>query len=150
MAAHDAAIERSTARNFNHRCTPMHTDKTSAHDRLSECVIGCAFRVINTLGTGFLEKVYENALAHEVRKAGLAVAQQQAVTVLYDGIVVGEYVVDLLIEGTLVIELKTVKALDSVHAAQCLNYLEASGLRFCLLLNFGKPHLEIRRFARGP
>lgn len=116
---------------------------------LSERVVGCAFRVLDTLEPGFLEKVYENAMVHELRKAGLAVAQQQGVTVIYDGIVVGEYAVDLLVEGRIIVELKAIKALDSAHAAQCINYLKATGLQLCLLLNFGKPRLEIRRFALG-
>jgi GxxExxY protein len=67
----------------------MHTDATEVN-RLSERIIGCAFRVLNTLGAGFLEKVYENALAHDLRKTGLLVAQQQGIAVIYDGIVVGE------------------------------------------------------------
>ena len=118
-------------------------------NEISERVIGCAFRVLNALGPGFLEKVYENAMVHELRKAGLAVAQQQGVTVVYDGIVVGEYAVDLLVEGRIIVELKAIKALDSAHAAQCINYLKATGLQLCLLLNFGKARLEIRRFALG-
>jgi GxxExxY protein len=124
----------------------MHADEAGVN-RLSERVIGCAFQVINTLGAGFLEKVYENALAHELRKAGLTVAQQHGITVEYDGIIVGEYAVDLLVEGTIMVELKAIKALDGAHTAQCLNYLKATGLRLCLLLNFGKPRLEIQRVA---
>jgi GxxExxY protein len=118
-------------------------------NRLSGQIIGCAFQVTNTLGAGFLEKVYENALAHELRKSGLAVTQQRGIIVYYDGVVVGEYAVDLLVEGTVMVELKAVKTLDSVHAAQCLNYLRATGMRLCLLLNFGRPRLEIQRFANG-
>jgi GxxExxY protein len=91
--------------------------------------------------------LYENALAHELRKRGLAVAQQRGITITYDGTAVGEYFVDLLVEETLLIELKATKALDEVHYAQCINYLKATGLRLCLLLNFGKPRLEIRRIA---
>ena len=126
----------------------MHADETGVN-RLSERIIGCAFQVLNTLGAGFLEKVYENALAHELRKSGLTVAQQQAITVTCDGVVVAEYSVDLLVEGTIIIELKAIKALDNTHTAQCLNYLKATGLRLCLLLNFGKPRLEIQRVAHG-
>ena len=116
-------------------------------DRLSECIIGCAFRVMNTLGSGFLEKVYENALAHELRKACLHVSQQHVIMVRYDGVIVGEYAADLLVNGTIVVELKAAKALDHVHTAQCINYLKATGLHVCLLLNFGKPRLEIHRIA---
>ena len=118
-------------------------------NQLSERVIGCAFRVINTLGVGFLEKVYENALAYELQKAGLAVTQQQGMAVRYDNIVVGEYVVDLLVEKSIIVELKAIKALEGVHAAQCINYLKATGLHVCLLLNFGKSRLQIQRFANG-
>jgi GxxExxY protein len=110
-------------------------------------VIGCAFTVLNTLGVGFLEKVYANALAHELRKMGLAVAKQRGVTVLYDGAVVGEYFVDLLVAESLLVELKVVKALDAAHRARCVNYLKATGLPLCLLLNLGKPRLEIKRVA---
>jgi GxxExxY protein len=116
-------------------------------NQISERIIGCAFRVMNTLGTGFLEKVYENALAHELRTAGLRVTQQQAISVSYNGTNVGDYTADLLVESTVVVELKAVKALDSVRTAQCINYLKASRLRLCLLLNFGKPRLEIQRIA---
>jgi GxxExxY protein len=104
---------------------------------------------MNTLGPGFLEKVYENALAHELRKAGLGVAQQYEITVRYDDIVVGEYVADLLVEDAIIVELKAAKSLDNVHTAQCINYLEATGRRMCLLLNFGKPRVEIQRVANG-
>jgi len=113
---------------------------------LTEKVLGCAYRVSNGLGCGFLEKVYENALAHEARKAGLAVEQQKAIQVKYDQVVVGEYVADLLIEGVLIVELKAAKALDEIHFAQCINYLKATGLRACLLLNFGTPRIQIKRF----
>ena len=114
-------------------------------NQVSGRVIGCAYTVLNGLGPGFLEKVYENALAHELRKSGLAVIQQRGLTVLYDGIVAGEYVVDLLVEEVLLVELKTVKTLDETHRAQCINYLLASGMRLCLLLNFGTPRLGIKR-----
>ena len=133
---------------FSHRCTQMHADEAGTNG-LSERIIGCAFRVLNTLGAGFLEKVYENALAHELRNAGLAVVQQQGVTVRYEGIVVGEYVVDLLVEGTIIVELKAIRALEGAHTAQCINYLKATGMPLCLLLNFGNSRLEIHRFAHG-
>jgi GxxExxY protein len=105
--------------------------------------------VLNTLGAGFVEKVYENALAHEVRSAGLLVAQQCSVRVFYKGVVAGTYLADLLVEDVLLVELKTVRALDDVHRMQCTNYLKASGLKLCLLLNFGRPRLEIKRVAYG-
>ena len=114
-------------------------------DSLSECVIACAFKVQNTLGCGFLEKVYENALAHECRKSGLKVQTQQPIQVIYDSVVVGEYAADLLLEGRMLVELKAVKALDDIHLAQCLNYLKATRMKTCLLINFGKPDLQIKR-----
>ena len=113
---------------------------------LTERIIGCAYTVSNTLGSGFLEKVYENALVVEVRKAGLRVEQQWPIEVRYDGAVVGEYVADLLVDNQVLVELKAVKALDDIHSAQCLNYLRATELPLCLLLNFGRPKVEIRRF----
>ena len=103
--------------------------------------------VLHTLGTGFLEKVYENALLQELRKAALAVSQQHPTLVHYDGVVVGQYAVDLLVEHTVLVELKVAKAIDEIHRAQCLNYLKAMGLHLCLLLNFGRPRLEIKRIV---
>ena len=117
------------------------------HDPLSEAVIGRAFTVANHLGPGFLEKVYENALAHELRKAEFQVEQQARMKVLYDGVEVGDYIADLIIGRSLVVELKACKALDDIHVAQCLNYLKASSLRTCLLLNFGTPKIQIRRLS---
>ncbi|HME26616.1 MAG TPA: GxxExxY protein [Acetobacteraceae bacterium] len=99
----------------------------------------------NALGSGFLEKVYENALAVELRMAGLAVEQQRGITVTYKGALVGDYFVDLLVEGAVLIELKTVRALDRAHRAQCINYLRATGRHLCLLLNFETPRLEFQR-----
>ncbi len=127
----------------------MNTDDFGVN-RVSERIIGCAFRVSNGLGAGFLEKVYENALVHEMRKAGLVVVQQHGIVVFYDDIVVGQYAVDLLVEDIVMVELKAVKALDNAHDAQCINYLRATGLPLCLLFNFGKPRVEIRRFVNKP
>ncbi len=115
-------------------------------NELTSEIIRCAFAVSNGLGAGFLEKVYENALAHELRKAGLAVQQQEGIQVVYDGVVVGEYVADLVVSDTVIVELKAVKALDNIHYAQCLNYLKATGMKICLLINFGVPKIEIKRF----
>ena len=118
-------------------------------DQVTEKVIGCSFAVANGLGSGFLEKVYENALAHEIRKQGLAVQQQYGVPVYYDGALVGDYVADLLVEGRVLVELKVVKCLDEIHMAQVLNYLKATGLSVCLLINFGRPKLEIKRIVNN-
>ena len=126
-----------------------HADNAVLLNDLSGRVIGCAFTVLNTFGVGFLEKVYENSLAIELHEAGLAIVRQHGVRVLYHDMVVGEYFPDLLVEGVLLVELKTVKALDDSHRMQCTNYLKATGLRLCLLLNFGKPRLEIKRVVNG-
>ena len=119
-----------------------------ALDRITKEIISCGFKVSNTLGCGFLEKVYENALVLELRKAGLKTDQQHGIAVHYDGTVVGEYAADLLVEGKVIVELKTVKTLDDVHLAQCMNYLKATGLSVCLLMNFGKPKLEVKRVVQ--
>jgi len=112
---------------------------------LSYKIVGLAIQVRKELGFGFLEKVYENALAHELRKAGLKVEQQKPIGVLYDGVIVGEYIADLLIESYLLLELKTVEKFNEAHLAQSLNYLKATQLPLCLLLNFGKTKVEIKR-----
>jgi len=116
-------------------------------NRITEKIIGCAFTVVSCLGSGFLEKVYENALAHEVRKSGMMVLQQHGIQVHYDTAIVGEYVADLLVEQCILVELKAVKALDNIHQAQCLNYLKATGYHVCLLINFGSPKIEIKRIV---
>ncbi len=115
-------------------------------NQLSERIIGCAFKVSNVLGCGFLEKVYENALAHELRKNGLKVEQQHPVSVYYDDVVVGDFFADLLVEGIVLVELKAVAQFHDDHTVQCLNYLTATGKVLCLLLNFGRPRVEIKRF----
>ena len=122
----------------------MDADERRLNER-TEKIIGCAFKVANGLGVGFLEKVYENALAYELNRASLTVEQQKPLRVLYDGVVVGDYVADLLVEGEVLVELKVVRELDDVHLAQCINYLRATNLRICLLLNFSKSKLDIRR-----
>ncbi len=115
-------------------------------NKITEKIIGCAFKVSNTLGVGFVEKVYENALAHELRVSGLQVEQQEPIKVRYEGLVVGEFAADILVERQVIIELKAVRALENVHNAQCLNFLKATGLRICMLINFGKSRIDIKRF----
>jgi GxxExxY protein len=102
-------------------------------DQLSNKIIGCVLTVSNTPGVGFLEKVYENALAYELRKAGLTVDQQYPITIHYDGVPVGSYAADLLVEKTVLVELKAVTALDTIHRAPCINYPRepVSGSVFC-------------------
>jgi GxxExxY protein len=88
-------------------------------DEITERIIKCVYIVANTLGNGFLEKVYENALAHELKKSGFLVEQQKRIQVRYDGIVVGDYMADLLVQSTVLVELKAVKIIDNIHIAQC-------------------------------
>ena len=114
-------------------------------NEITRQIIGCAFDVSNSLGCGFVEKVYENVLVHLIRKAGLKVAQQYPIKVTFDGILVGEFVADLLVEEQVLVELKAVSMLVNEHTAQALNYLRASSLQVCLLINFGKPKVEIKR-----
>jgi GxxExxY protein len=123
----------------------MNTDKAVGPKALSEQVIGAAYEVSNTLGCGYFEKVYENALALELRYRGHAVEQQREMPVYYREQLVGMYQADLVIDDQLVIELKAVHSLDPVHRAQCLNYLRASGKSLGLLINFGRPHVDVQR-----
>ena len=124
----------------------MNTDERREKlDQITEKIIGCCYTVATALGNGFLEKVYENALAHELKKSGFRVLQQHPVKVMYDDVEVGDYVADLLVENSVIVELKAIKALDNIHRAQCLNYLKATGMSVCLLVNFGTPKIEIKR-----
>ena len=109
------------------------------------------FQVHAYLGHGHLEKVYENALAHRLRKAGLKVIQQQSLKVFdEDGTLIGDYLADLLVEDVLMVELKTAKSLAHEHEAQILGYLKASRFEHGLLINFGSARFEIRKFIWEP
>lgn len=116
-------------------------------NQITEKIIGSAYKVANELGCGFLEKVYENALAYELSKVELKVEQQKEIDVFYDRVNVGHYDADLLVEDSIIVELKTVKNLDNAHKAQCLNYLKATGLKVCLLINFGNTRVEVKRLV---
>lgn len=118
------------------------------HEALTETIIGCAMRVHRTLGPGFVESVYEKALAHELRKAGLHVECQRPVQVVYDGVVVGDFVADMLIAGTVLVENKAVQTLAQAHEVQLVNYLTATGIEIGLLLNFGAGGLQVKRKHR--
>jgi GxxExxY protein len=114
---------------------------------LSFQIVAAALEVHNSLGVGFLEKVYENALAKELRDQGHRVEQQKEVKVFYKGIEVGAYFADLVVNDQLIIELKVAECLQRAHEAQLMNYLRASKVRLGLLLNFGKTRLEHKRFV---
>jgi GxxExxY protein len=114
-------------------------------DELTGRIIGAAFEVSRTLGHGFLEAVYRNALVEELTANGLAVTKERPFPVHYRGKQIGVYLADIVVENTVIAELKAVQMLIPTHAAQVLNYLRASRLPVGLLLNFGKPRLEFRR-----
>jgi len=116
-------------------------------DPLTGLIIGCCFKVANELGNGFIEKVYENALAHDLRKANVKVVQQQGIEVFYDGVNVGNYEADIIVEGRVIAEVKAVRELDDAHIAQCLNYMKGTRLETCLLVNFGKARIQVRRLG---
>lgn len=117
------------------------------HADLTEKIIGCGFEVHNELGGGFLERVYENALAHVLRDSGFKVEQQRKLTIRFRGVVVGDYVADLIVEDNVLVEIKAGSGLDQAHTAQCLNYLKATGIRVGLLLNFGPHKLQFKRLV---
>jgi GxxExxY protein len=118
------------------------------HAELTEKIIGCAMKVHRTLGPGFLESVYQKALAHELAKAGLRVDCKRPLTVIYDGVVVGEFETDMLVEDRVLIENKAVVSLHAAHEVQLVNYLTATGIDIGLLLNFGASRLEFKRKHR--
>jgi len=115
------------------------------HSDITEQIIKAFYKVYNTLRYGFLEKVYENALAIELKQQGLSVVQQAPIKVYYNGQLVGKYYADLLVEDKVIVELKTVEALTDEHHAQLLNYLKATEIQVGLLLNFGSAKPEVRR-----
>jgi len=125
---------------------------TDAHAReLANVIRETSFAIHQWFSHGFLEKVYENALANRLRKQGLAVVQQQALPVRdEDGTVVGDYVADLVVNEAMIVELKAVRALDEVHLAQLYAYLRAPRLEHGLLINFGAPKLQIKKLIVEP
>jgi len=124
----------------------MNADKL---DSLTERVLSAIFEVSNTLGAGFLEKVYQRALLRELSLRGIPATAEASFTVSYKGHTVGEYFADIIVEDVLVLELKCVDRLASEHIAQCVNYLRASGHTVCLLVNFQKPKVEWKRVVNG-
>lgn len=124
-------------------------DKNLRFKELTEKIIGCSFEVINELGSGFVESVYEKALIIALSDAGIAVESQKAVQVTFRSQNVGDFYADLLVEGKVIVELKAIKALLPEHHAQIINYLNATGLEVGLLINFGHPKLEFKRFTRS-
>lgn len=114
-------------------------------ENLTASIIGAAFEVANTLGHGFLETVYRKAMVRELSIKGLSVGEEVPFDVTYKEATLGRYYCDLLVEKTVVVELKAIEGLNSSHVGQVLNYLKASGLHVGLLFNFGRPRLEYKR-----
>lgn len=125
----------------------MNTDKTGYCNSLTERVLAAVFEVSSTLGAGFLEKVYERALLHELTLRGIRSTAQTSLAVAYKGHPVGEYFADILVEDLLVIEVKCVDRLSPSHTAQCLNYLRACGRPVCLLVNLQRPKVQWKRIV---
>jgi GxxExxY protein len=114
------------------------------HQELTEKIIKAAQNVHNTLGYGFLEKVYHNAMVLELRKMGLEVVSEKPITVYYDSQVVGEYIADIVVADKVILEIKAVQTINPTHEAQLVNYLKATNIDVGLLLNFGES-LEVKR-----
>ena len=114
------------------------------HSDITDQIIKCFYTVYNNLGYGFLEKVYERALCIEIGKAGLTAKNQAPIDVYYEDIIVGEYFADIIVNNSVIVELKAVESLNDVHGNQLVNYLKATDIEVGLLLNFG-PKAEIKR-----
>jgi len=123
------------------------TDRNGLND-LAGLVIGAAFEVSNELGCGFLERVYERALIHELSVRGITAEGQKGLQIIYKGVSVGEYMPDIIVDGRLIVELKCCDKVAPEHIAQCINYLKATGLHLALLLNFQRPKVEIKRIVQ--
>ena len=119
------------------------------HEQITQRVIGCAFEVINELGSGFLESVYERALLLALRQKGMSAITQHPVKVMFRGECVGDFYADIFVENKIIVELKAVKTLTPEHQAQIINYLNATGVEVGLLINFGSPKLEYKRLTRS-
>ena len=115
---------------------------------ITEKIIGCAYKVYNTMGYGFLESVYEKCLLIELRKAGLKSEYQKPIIVNYEGEVVGNFIADIFVEESIILELKSVKNLAKAHEVQLVNYLVATEKNVGLLINFGEDKVEIKRKVR--
>ena len=123
----------------------MNSGKGLEHESLTEKIIGCAIEVHKRLGPGFLESIYENALIIELQRQKLHVEQQREVIIKYDSVEVGRHRLDLIVDNTIVVELKAVKNIEDIHFAIVKSYLKALGKEHGLLINFSKSVLEVKR-----
>ena len=114
---------------------------------VTEQIIGAAFEVHNVLGFGFLEKVYQRAMQVELQSRGVKVELEPKIQVQFKGVIIGDYAADLLVEGKIIVELKTDAAYQSVHEAQLLNELHGTGIRLGYLINFGRERVEYKRLV---
>ena len=117
------------------------------HEEVTQRILKCAFEVQNTLGCGFLEKVYQKAMVVALQREGLDASSQVPLRVHFQGVLVGEYYADIVVAQAVLVEVKATDANPPIHVAQVLNYLKATGLRVGLLINFGSPKLYYRRLA---
>lgn len=117
-------------------------------NELTEKIIGVAMRVHRIIMPGYLESVYHNAMIIEMQKEGLSYTSEQNIDVFYDGICIGKFKADLVVEGCVIVELKAISGITTAHEAQLVNYLTATGIDNGLILNFGTPKLEIKRKYR--
>ena len=107
------------------------------HHHITEKIIGAAYKVHNTLGSGFLEKVYQNSLAIELKSLDFIVDVEKPIKVYYNGEVVGNYIADITVDDKVILEIKAIKELADIHEVQLVNYLKATGIEVGLLINFG-------------
>lgn len=123
----------------------INADQNYMYSELTDKIIGCAYKVYNELGAGFLEKIYENALMIELQDAELKAKQQYPIKVVYKNRLIGEHVADIVVEDKIIIELKAVNHLSKAHEVQLVNYLKATNLQVGLLINFGDEIIIKRR-----
>jgi GxxExxY protein len=149
----DAQTTASDSTNLRHERKDMddHNGNESElkHGQITKPVIGRALEVINELGAGFLESVYENAMLLALQQKGPAAVRHHACRVIFRGECVGDFYADIFVEGKVIVELKAIKAIAPEHQAQIVNYLNATGIEVGLLINFGNPKLEYKRFTRS-
>ena len=118
------------------------------NDTLTKTIIACAFKVHNTLGGGFLESVYKNALLIELEKSTLHANAEQPISVYYEGHLVGSFCADIIVENTIILELKALESLAKIHEVQLVNYRKATGFDLGLLINFGPASVTVKRKTR--
>ena len=116
--------------------------------QLSYAIIGAAMEVHSILGSGFLEAVYQTALEKELRLRGIPFERKVKLPVLYKGDLIGEYEADIIVDGKIIVEIKSVSRLTSAHDAQAIHYLAATGLQLAILINFGESSLQSRRVIK--